>query len=372
MLLHLVALLLLFAGPGSSSADLELPRPERSWRATPAAVESEPESPELRRDLAEGRDGTLIGRERLLRVELDLEADPHELMLTFTRNPRNGWMLEPRTEYLAEISGYHGGKLLGWREHARGREQEGRLDKIMLPPSAAKRRLRLTVRSKREPPRLADIGLYRLRKGAAQDYWLCLGASIQEQAVRHAAFKALVEERFGYDPVLFNRAVGGWASRDLRRELAAILADHPHARFVLVHIGGNDVSAQRPYPGGAETLRANLRAIISAVTAAGKVPMVARLSYRRYRSSPRVGPEANGSLPYVLEVYDPLIRELTPWLYDAAAARGRVDAYGWFRTHPDTLKPDGIHPNTAGRAAWNRLWVDAVGPLVYRRTAGRR
>ena len=366
MVPYLVPLLVLLAGLGPTTQELELPRPELSWRARPAAVESVPSSAELARDLAEGRDGTLIGHDKIARIELDVDAAPDVLMLTFTRNARDGRMLEGSTDYSAEISGYHAGKLIGWREHARGRENEGRLEKVLLPPSASKRRLRLTVRSARAPPRLSDIGLYRLHKGAIHDYWLCLGASIQEQAVRHDSFKALVKERFGGDPVLFNRAVGGWASRDLRRHLPAILAEHPHARFVLVHIGGNDVSAQRPYPGGADSLRANLKAVISGITAAGKVPMLARLSYRRYRSSPKVGPEKNGSLPYVIKVYDPLILEHTPWLYDAATARGSMDAYGWFHAHPDALKPDGIHPNVAGRDAFNRLWVDAVGPVVYR------
>ena len=342
--------------PWGASAE-EPPRPEESWRYVAVDANSEPPAPDLEAAMRGGRDGRAEVAASELRLTVDLPPSRHPGMLTFTREPRAGAMRDARTAFVVELDGH---------EIAQGGELEGRLEKVMLLASASPHRLVLTVTSERSRVRLADVGLYSLRPGATHDYWLCVGASIQEQSVRHADFKRLVGERFGHDPVLFNRAEGGWTSTHLRRALPDILARHPHATYVLIHIGGNDVSGYRPYPGGAAVLKKNLKAILETVRAAGKVPIPARLSYRRYRSSPRVGPESAGSLPYVEKIFDPLIERYAPAFFDPEARRGRVDAYSWFREHPTELKRDGIHPNARGRASWNRLWVDSAGPVVYR------
>ena len=158
--------------------------------------------------------------------------------------------------------------------------------------------------------------------------------------------------------MVFNRAEGAWSARDLRRALPRLLKRHPWASYVAIHIGGNDVTAQRPHPGGGPALRRELSAILDVVAAAHRVPILARLSYRAYRRKPRVPPERNGAGPYVREIFDPLIREHCPAFFDAVRGAGRVDLYGWFRAHPEELKRDGIHPNGRGKASWVRLWLE--------------
>ena len=79
-----------------------------------------------------------------------------------------------------------------------------------------------------------------------------------------------------------------------------------------------------------------------------------------------VPPEENGSLPYNINVHDPMIAELCPLFYDAQAGRGRVDPYNWLKSHPEQLSPDGVHLTPVGRREWTRLWAEQAGSVVYR------
>src|SRR5690606_19067921 len=152
-----------------------------------------------------------------------------------------------------------------------------------------------------------NLGLYAPRRGMRNDYWLALGASIQNQSMRQARFHPVIRRAHPRaDPVLFNLAVRGWSSGDLLGNLPALLESHPHAGYALVHIGGNDVTFSRPFPGYAEELQANLETILDTLENAGIIPVLARLSYRRYPGEPAVPPDENGSGPYVTEIYDPL------------------------------------------------------------------
>ena len=219
-------------------------------------------------------------------------------------------------------------------------------------------------------PELSEIALYELRDGRAHDYWLFVGASIQASAIRQDQFNQFVRARHPrQDPVAFNLAVGGWKTDTLLAALPGFLEEHPHARYVAIHIGGNNVSANRPWPGGADVMERELREIIRLVEASGKIPILARLSYRAYKPKGNAGavpPEENGSLPYNINVHDPMIAELCPLFYDLQAGRGRVDPYNWLKSHPEQLTPDGVHLTPVGRRHWTRLWAEQAGAVVYR------
>jgi len=220
-----------------------------------------------------------------------------------------------------------------------------------------------------DPVTLNDVGLYRLRPGHRHDYWLVIGASIQAQSIRQDTFHRMVTDLYpGFDPVIFNVAVSGWKTDDLLAALPGFLEDHPYASYVCIHIGGNNVSANRPYPGGAEQIRTELESILRLIRDDGKAPILSRLSYRAYKNDPPVPPEENGSGPYVRNIYDPLIKEYCPNFFDFEAGRGRVDAYTWFKEHQDQLSGDGIHVNPKGAESWNRLWAREAGAVVYGQT----
>lgn len=265
-------------------------------------------------------------------------------------------------------------------------------DKVEVPPAPENRWLRLNFApdpSARQTTAtagaaggsakgidLVDIGLYGLRPGDPQrhDYWLIVGASIQEQSIRNEVFNGMVRERHpGYDPVIFNLGVGGWRTGNLLKALPTFLERHPQAAYVGIHIGGNNVSGHRPWPGGAAQLEADLEKIIGMIQDAGKVPILSRLSYRAYKAKGDKGPvppEENGSGPYVEKIYDPMIAKHCPAFFDKATQKGVVDAYSWFKEHPEELSPDGIHVNKTGEISWNRLWAEGAGDVVYGKAQG--
>ena len=354
-----IALAMLFFVVGDATS-ASTPPPRKHWRLIPTTTRTAPGTGDLATALAAGRDGTLHATGPALWFAIELPAIRMPVMLTFTWSPPR----RPRhpAVFAVEVSTRSGKG--PWRRIGTGQTQGRRLEKVVVASHHNARwvRVRLEGAAARD---LRDVGLYTLDSAGRNDYWLFVGASILSAAIDHRTFKDMVQRRHGHDPVVFNRAVGGWGVDDLVGALPGILADHPWARYVAIHIGGNDVSANRPYPGGAGPLARKLTAAIALVRSAGKIPVLSRLSYRAYRKRFPVPPEINGSGPYVKHVYDPLIRQSCPEFYDTRRSRGIVDAYGWFRDHPDEIGRDGIHPNRAGRRSWNRLWAEQAGAVVY-------
>lgn len=338
-----------------------LPAVADDWRVRPIDVDTDAADEDLLASLDAGADGSVTGASGQVSLSLLLPEAHADTMLTFARHPRPSFHhLSDPSVWVAEVSS--DARL--WREVDRCDARRGGLERVVIGAHAGAIWLRLRLQSAATPARLTSIGLYSLRDGTG-DVWLALGASIQEAGFEHAQFKAQVRARWGADPVTFNRAVSGWTTVDLVAALPELLAEHPEARWVAIHIGGNNVTRNRPFPGGAPRIRADLIRIIDMVRAAGKEPVLARLSYRAYRSPPRVGPERLGARPYVDALYDPLIAHAMPRFFDHGAGRGRVDPYEWYRTHPDELGADGVHPNSRGLRSWVDLWVEGAGAVVY-------
>jgi lysophospholipase L1-like esterase len=211
-----------------------------------------------------------------------------------------------------------------------------------------------------------NLGFYEPKSDARNDYWLALGASIQNQSMRQARFNPAVRRQHPRaDPVLFNLGVRGWSSTDLLANLPALLERHPHADYALIHIGGNDISSARPYPGGSEILETNLDSILTLIEGAGIIPVLARVSYRRYQGEYPVPPESNGSEPYGRTIHDRVCQARMRDFFNSNTGRCSVDFYDWFRKHPDELAADGVHLNAKGEESWNRLWVEKAASVVY-------
>ncbi len=253
----------------------------------------------------------------------------------------------------------------------RSNDSYGRLQKLDLAPAAA-RWVRLTVTNQRAASSVIvyNLGMYTLDPAGADDYWLCVGASIQYQSIRSADFKSMVKSRFGYDPIIVNRAVSGWTTANVRQELTNFLAEHPRARYVAVHIGGNNITASRPFPGGTNALAVDLRYIYTTITNAGRTLIVPRISYRQYSAAPVVDPlvptsETNGSGPYNTAIVDALAAQYSPAFYDWSNNVPLVDPYAYFKDNAGELNADGVHTGPAGQLSWNRLWAWGAGMVVY-------
>jgi lysophospholipase L1-like esterase len=336
--------------------------PSKGWRVNPSLVVASSAASQLGL-LNHGEDASWqpdLSRSEWIAFRL---PEPGRFLLTFSVN-------KAQTPVYAVLERRTVASPVGHWETAQVLLPKARLDKFAFDRGEFEWwRIRFTFRQKDQPSefKVTDIGLYSLDV-PRPDYWIDIGASIQAQSIRNSVFKRMVKERFpGYDPVMFNLAVGGWNSVHLRKALPGFLKDHPDAQYVCIHIGGNNVTPNRPYPGGADQLKDDLVAILTMIRDAGKIPILSRLSYRAYKGAKPVPPEENGSGPYVTAIYDPLIKQYCPDFFDDATGKGIVDAYTWFKEHPEELSADGVHVNPTGAESWNRLWAERAGGVVYRK-----
>lgn len=331
--------------------------PVKGWRACPVSVTASSDQAALA-PLLHGQDAEWTPTPRRSEWMSIRLTTGRRLLLTFT-------CVQGKTPVYAVLERSSDSANGPW-ETVNVVRPKGRLDKFEFDRHGTEWwRVRFAFRKADEPSeyKVSDIALHSLDASGRKDYWLVVGASIQAQSIRQKTFHDMVTERFpGYDPVIFNLAVGGWRSDHLRKALPGFLKDHPNASYVGIHIGGNNVSQKRPYPGGVDDLRADLIAILDMIKASGKTPILSRLSYRAYKD---VTPEENGSGPYVTAIYDPLIKQYCPDFFDASTGKGIVDGYAYFKAHQDELLPDGVHVTKTGEESWNRLWAEHSGGVIY-------
>jgi hypothetical protein len=219
-------------------------------------------------------------------------------------------------------------------------------------------------------PRIARIRLFKLDKKGRNDYWVFLGSGLTREAVDARAFERGLRERFpDHDPYVVNAATPAGSARQLKKVINDILTDHPYAQFFAIHIGGVEVTQSRPFPKGSKPLKDDVETVLSVLKKAGRTPILSRLSYRAYKaqgSSEGVPPDENGSGPYVEAIYDPLIRSYCPAFFDAEAKIGLVDVYGLFRDKAEVLLgEDGVTFSEAGRRAYNEIWLQRAGGVIY-------
>jgi len=239
---------------------------------------------------------------------------------------------------------------------------------LLFPPGKA-RVARLIIGSKAGlRPSIVEIRLYKLDRKGRSDVWVFLGSGITVM-MNPRRIEREIRARFpGRKPLVINRAVSGWGSRTLAKEIPGILREYSFGRFFPIHIGGVNVSSGRPWPGGSKVLQSDLKRILELILKARKEPILARLSYRAYKAGkgkPKVPPESNGSGPYVKKLFDPMIRKYCPRFFDRSAERGAVDLYGWFKEHPKDLGDDGVIPNGKGQLSMLRHWVERAGAVIY-------
>ena len=342
--------------------------PRSDWRLLALDVEASANAAAIKTALTNGTDGTMATGVQSAWIAVNVPALANPAMLTFeadaliagaaqqsfdSTDGANGfWETIPLTIYQPNIGANRLQKLdINW-----GAPRWVRLALTNNTPAAFN---------------LGSLGLYQLEPGGWNDYWVIAGASIEEWSIRNMTFKGLVQTNFGFDPVIFNVAFAGSTSTGIYSRLGADLGRHPHARYIAVGGGGNDITPNRPYPGGANALSNNMRNALSLVVASNRVPILGRLTFRIYSSEPVCDPtnvpgsETNGALPYVTAIYDPLAQEFCPLFIDPNTGLNRIDGYTHFVENQNELSADGLHPNTAGNYSLNVLWSLGAGAVVY-------
>jgi lysophospholipase L1-like esterase len=190
---------------------------------------------------------------------------------------------------------------------------------------------------------LDEIDVHDLSRGG-DDVWLFLGDSIGagvfDRAPEHQpSFAAAVARSHpGHWPAMINAGLPRLRSWEAVDRVGEVLALFPEARVVAVTIGSND--------GDVERLRAALRAMVGAIRAAGRIPLLARIPFQTKYGEDYVAVKN--------EVVDEVVR--------AEGLRPGPDLYGWFKAHPERLA-DGLHPDGRGAVEMQRLWAEAAAPL---------
>lgn len=221
---------------------------------------------------------------------------------------------------------------------------------------------------------LKEMGLYAFKPGVRHNYILLLGASIEEAVGESFTdFKNEIQAQFpGSQPVVFNLAESGSFSGGLLAKLPSILERHPKAGYTMIHMGGNDVTTNKPLTYSKvntsaiqNTFLGNLSDIIKKCKDAGKITVHARISFRDYRTAPTVNGglnQQNGSLPFNI-LFDKVLKELTPDFYDFTERRPRMDLYEATLNDQSIIAGDGIHPTGTRGIRLARKWINT--PIRY-------
>ncbi|MBV9278653.1 MAG: SGNH/GDSL hydrolase family protein [Chloroflexi bacterium] len=123
-------------------------------------------------------------------------------------------------------------------------------------------------------------------------------------------------------------------------------------KYVVLAYGMNDaasVSNGRDYYN-------NLRAMVRAVIARGKIPVIPTISYTNNAAYNRQIPILNAKVGQLYKAYPQIVKGPDFWTY--------------FRQHPDLIGAGDIHPTSLGYAAMRQLWARTMLTEVYQERSG--
>ncbi len=195
---------------------------------------------------------------------------------------------------------------------------------------------------------LSEIDVHDVSAGS-QDAWFFAGDSITAMAFNRGpahqpSFATWMhEQKPEYFPAMIDGGTGGAKSGDAAAHVDEWLARNPDCRFWAIGYGTNDAAGNTR---DTTAFRRNMAAIVDAVLAAGRVPILA-------------------TIPYASDGQHGFVPDFNGVLLELGAARSLTagpDLYSWFLAHPDELR-DGVHPNDRGIVSINRLWGKAVAHL---------
>ncbi|SDR00559.1 gliding motility-associated C-terminal domain-containing protein [Flagellimonas zhangzhouensis] len=185
------------------------------------------------------------------------------------------------------------------------------------------------------------------------DKVVVIGASIMEQVygrdlvtpdpIRTAEWQAngVAVDVYGY-------GFSGYTINQIINEVQTAMAVFPTNTLFMIHIGGNDVSATRPYDTATQPeLDAISQAYDDLYAAIGPTRLndviVMPVTFREYNTDDVYNNQELGSLPYNQHILIPKILANTPSQINSDG-NPIVDLYNFFRNNSDTYSGDGIHP----------------------------
>lgn len=179
-----------------------------------------------------------------------------------------------------------------------------------------------------------------------EDTWFFMGNSITNAGYVRGSrdFASDVHAAHtSYFPFMINGGISGETSQGGVDHVADWLQLNPDFKYWCLEYGTND-----SWNGGDphNSFIANMQTVITAIKAAGRVPVLARIPYA-------VG-SAHTDIPAFNAAIDSLVK--------ADSLMSGPDLYAWFMAHPEELS-DSVHPNSTGASSMCRLWAEAMDPL---------
>ncbi len=199
-----------------------------------------------------------------------------------------------------------------------------------------------------------NLDVYDASKGA-RDSWLFLGDSITMDGTQHRPIggvrnfsQLIAAARPKLYPSYEDAGIGGLLSRDGARWIRTWLKTFP-GRYVGLSYGTNDANACVP----PAVFYANYAAMVRAVLAVRKVPVVPTIPWARADNVQQCAPRLNARILTLYRRYRQVVRGPDLWTF--------------FKAHPSAISADGLHPSPAGYAAHRRLWASAMLARVYKK-----
>jgi hypothetical protein len=240
---------------------------------------------------------------------------------------------------------------------------------VRLPAVSGARKARVAITNTAGATITVDFAAHQLQAGGLNDAHVVVGASLEEEGMRSADYRAaLVAAQASADPLVFNYSRSAAGLTQIQNYPAQITAAWGDIiRYVYVgNTAGNSVTNAQPISDDTEAtlnaIRDGIDAIFGGFT--GKIVHTARHTFRAY-SGVTISSPNDGMLPYNEQVFDPKILQWTPDCYDAKYGMGRLDLYG-ASTFYAGWRRDGTHYDIGVGYNWMRAEVARMlGSRIY-------
>ncbi|MGE5944598.1 MAG: SGNH/GDSL hydrolase family protein [Flavobacteriales bacterium] len=182
--------------------------------------------------------------------------------------------------------------------------------------------------------------------------FIIIGASIMNSTFFYPDdIEALINVTYPDETVeVYDEAVAGWTTHYGQINIDAILAEYSaegttYDTYVLIHLGGNDVTNNRPYSTDTNLsdMEDDYNYMLDAIIAKGFTPILNEISFRNYDETTLLN-EQNGSLPYNENIIKPLnLSRGLDFVFEDGTSYYQL--YELIYNNPSWLNSDDIHVN---------------------------
>jgi lysophospholipase L1-like esterase len=186
-----------------------------------------------------------------------------------------------------------------------------------------------------------------------EDDWIFYGDSITAAGMSTVpvagvgTFRQLVgAQEPGRTPVQEGAGMPFQTATDGADRIGTWLAMFP-GHYVGLSFGTNDAGAANP-----AAFYTSYRAMIDAVLAAGKIPVVPKIPWARTSAVQTNGPAYNAEIDHLYATYPQIVRGPDFWTF--------------YQQNQHLISSDNLHPSEPGYAAYRQQWANLMVTTVYR------